>query len=111
MPLTGPVLDEIVKEAVEWYQENLLYLLKAMEERHPYGSVRLTPEEQLAKYLAMTEEDWSILFARLERRYRGLPNSRKLVEEEAAKYVKRMETLRSKISDVIPTFQGQGLGG
>ena len=112
MALTGPVFEEIVAEAVSWYQDNLLFLMRAMEEGgHPYGAVRLSPAEQVAKYLTMTEEDWSILFALLERRFQGLPNSRALIEDAATRYVKRMETLRSKVSDVIPSFQqGQPVG-
>jgi len=101
--LSGRQLDEVVEQAVAWYYESLDFLMKALEEGpHRYGSVRLTPAEQLADYLTMTEESWAALFARLETRYQGFPDSRKRVEEAAGKYVKRMETLKAELGDMVP---------
>ena len=103
MPVTGPVLDEVVKQAVVWYQTTIVKMMDAVEQDgYPYGSVKLSPAEQLSGYLSMTPEDWQVLFARLERRFRGLPDSRGLVEKEAARYVQRMETLKNKLGAVVP---------
>lgn len=98
MPVEGPLLDDLAKQAVEWYQKGVVQLMEALEsDGHPYGAVRKSPAEQLNEYLSLDNAGWANLFSKLERRFRGLPNSRDLVQREAARYVNRMETLRSKL--------------
>lgn len=107
MTLSGPKLDIVVKEATAWYYEMAEKLMKALEEdSHPYGTVRLSPAEQVAQYLELDQDGWQALLASLERRYRGFPNSSKLVEDAATRYVQRMETLRSQVAGVSPVMLG-----
>ena len=105
MTLTGTQLEEVAREAADWYYDSVETLVKALEEDFPYGNVKLTPAEQMQQYLAMTPEGWQVLFASLERRYRGMPNSSQKIEEAATRYVKRMETIRSQFGSVIPSSE------
>ncbi len=96
--ISGPELDKMADELAVWYTDTLLWLMEAMEEGgYPYGSVRLTPAEQLMRHMSMTPEDWQGMVASLERRYQGFPNQAKLVEQALTRYVKRMELFRSKV--------------
>lgn len=99
--LSGSDLDEVVTAVATWYRTTKLEMIRAFERDHPYGSVRLTPAEQLSAYLSMTPEDWQTKMDQLGRRFRGFPNKAKLVEEELTHYIARMETLRSKLTGVI----------
>ncbi len=105
MTLTGAQLEQVAREAAEWYYSSAETLMKALEEDFPFGSVKQTPAEQMQQYLAMTPVGWQELFASLERRYRGMPNSSQKIEEAATRYVKRMETIRSQFGSVMPSSE------
>ena len=101
MPLvTGPSLDQVVKEAREWYAAKRTWLIEQLSESYPYGAVPLTPMDQLARYSEMQLDpaSWRALVMMLEDRYRGLPDARQKVERDLQAYVRRMEALKAKVS-------------
>jgi len=91
MPIiTGPSLDELVKELTDWYVETREMLIKALEQGYPYGSVPLTPSEQVSNFMSMTPEDWQVLQDKLAERHRGKPNAQELVREDLEAFVAKM---------------------
>jgi hypothetical protein len=87
MPLvTGPELDKLKGELVEWYQATRKMLIEALEEGYPYGSHALSPGEQLQRFMDMTPEETQHMAVRLAERYRGLPNQNELVEADLKAY-------------------------
>lgn len=92
MPIiAGPELDEIQQELVDWYLDTEKWLIKALEEGgYPYGSVGLTPAQQLQKFAEMTPEEWRYMEGKLMERHRGQPNQRELVEADLKDYTSRM---------------------
>ncbi len=94
MPLiTGPSLDELAKELSAWYIKTREELLQALEEGYPYGSVPLTPREQVDKFMSMTPEDWEGLVAKLVDRHRGKPNAEALARKDLEDYVAKMNSM------------------
>lgn len=96
--LSGPKLEAIVTHAVSWYTTRRQTLIKAMEERYPYGSVRLTPTEQLTRFLEMSPDDWSQMIVALHERYRGLPDAYDRVDRDLQAYTNRMLRLKNRQS-------------
>lgn len=97
--LTGPDLDEMVKELTEWAVDTRAFLIEALEEGpYPYGSVKLTPAEQLTRYLAMTPVDWESMGQTRLRRYQGYPDAQDRANRDMSIYRERMERLRERIS-------------
>ena len=100
MILSGPELDEVVRQAKEWYLEMREYLLKQLEAGpYPYGNIRLSRAEQYSRYREMTPQDWSQLYVTLQNKYAGHPNSRELVGNEIMRYRQRMETVGRELAD------------
>jgi len=96
--VSGPELDKIAKEAKEWYLEMREYLIKALEgDDYPFGSVRLSLTEQVAKYDSMTPMDWSTMIENLYKRYKGRQGALKLVGDDIARYRGRMERLKARM--------------
>lgn len=94
MPLiTGPQLDEIVEELKEWYLKTAEELMQALEEGYPYGSIPMSPSQQVEKFLSMTQKDWQVLISRLAERHRGKPDVQELVQQELQDYIQRMTRL------------------
>lgn len=94
MPIiTGPRLDEMARQLREWYITTRDSLMKALEEGYPYGSVPLTPQEQVDRFMSMTPEDWQIMSAKLALRHRGKPNVQELVRKDIQDYITRMSRL------------------
>ncbi len=95
--LSADVLDRVVKNTVEWYLNNRNALIGAMEESgRPYGQTALSGREQLARFLNMTPEDWSILIENRMQRYRGQPNALALTGQDIGRFRKRMQTLAAQ---------------
>jgi len=91
MPIiTGPSLDELAKELSQWYIETREMLIQALEEDYPYGSVPLTPGEQVDRFMSMTPEDWEALTNKLTDRHRGKPKAQELVREDLEDFVDKM---------------------
>lgn len=91
--ITGPKLDELADQLKVWYLETREGLIQALEEGYPYGSVPMSPQEQVNRFLSMTKEDWQVLISRLSERHRGKPNIQNLVREELQDYIQRMTRL------------------
>ena len=91
MPLiTGPTLDELAKELTAWYIETREFLIQALSEGYPYGSVPLTPTEQVEKFMSMTPEDFKELTAKLLDRHRGKPNAEALARQDLEEFTAKM---------------------
>ncbi len=87
-------LEKIKNDVIEWYFKSRDMLIKDMEaDGFPYGSVKLTPMEQLIHYRGLTAEDWQVMVEQLYDRYRGLPDASSKVAEQLDRYKGRMETL------------------
>ena len=95
--ISGPYFDSIVKEVKEWYFETKERLIKALTEDYPYGSVKLTPEQQLENFRAMSQQDWEALSAKLSLRYKGRPNEDALVQEELTSFMTQMAGLQARM--------------
>ncbi len=94
MPLiTGPELDSIVEELQAWYLKTAEELMQALEEGYPYGSIPMSPSQQVEQFLSMTQEDWEVLTSRLGERHRGKPDVQEIVQKELQDYIQRMTTL------------------
>lgn len=102
-PISGPYLEGLVEEVSQWYMEMVEFLVAALTEDHPYGSVSLTSEEQLTNFLAMKQEDWESLGAKLALRYRGHPDADERVQNELADFLTYMTALHQRL--------GGGYGG
>lgn len=91
--ITGPSLDELVKELSAWYIKTREELIQALEEGYPYGSIPLTPSQQIDKFMSMTEEDLEGLVAQLVDRHRGKPNAEALARKDLEDYVAKMNRM------------------
>lgn len=95
--VSGPYFDSIKKEVVDWYLETKERLIKVLTEDYPYGSVKLTPEEQLENFLAMNQQDWEALSAKLSLRHRGHPDADARVQADLAKFISYMDGLHRRL--------------
>lgn len=78
----------------EWYIETREWLIEALTEGgYPYGSVRLTPAEQLTRYRGMTAQGRSDLFETFLERYRGHPDALRRAQETIERYDLKMAAL------------------
>ena len=94
MPIiTGPSLDEIAKESAAWYIKTREELVQALSEGYPYGSIPLTPREQVDKFMSMAPEDWEGLVAKLVDRHRGKPDAEALARKDLEDYVDKMNRM------------------
>ncbi len=94
MPLiTGPTLDELAKELTTWYIKTREFLIKALEEGYPYGSVPLTPREQVEKFMSMSPEDWQDMTAQLIDRHRGKPDAEALARKDLEEFSDKMNNM------------------
>lgn len=85
--LSGPSLQEKADKLRDWYISYRQTLIGQLEQEYPYGSVRLTPADQLVRFTEVQPEDFEALIARLNDKYRGLPNATTLVNQDLAKWV------------------------
>ena len=91
--ITGPKLDEMSEQLVDWYLKTRDELVDAMEQGYPYGNVPLNPQEQVERFTSMTSEDWQVMATRLAERYRGRPDAQELARADIQLYVTRMAKL------------------
>ncbi len=93
-------LEKITSNVSAWYVDKRQMLIKSLEaDGFPYGSVELSPAEQLIRFKSMTAEDWQALTEKLYDRFRGLPNASAKVSEELAEYKGKMEALEQQRPD------------
>lgn len=88
--LSGDKLDEAVELTVQWYNRTRQRLIEELSKGHPYGTIRIPPEEQYTQFIQMQPEDWTALIGRLNQRYRGLPDAQVRVNKDLAEYTRRM---------------------
>ena len=94
MPLiTGPTLDELAKELTDWYIRTREELIQALEEGYPYGSIPLTPREQVERFMSMTHEDWQGLVGKLVDRHRGKPDAEALARKDLEDFTAKMNRM------------------
>ena len=94
MPLiSGPTLDELAKELTAWYIATREELIVALEEGYPYGSVPLTPREQVDRFMSMTTEDWEALTNKLVDRHRGKPDAEALARKDLEDFTAKMNRM------------------
>ena len=91
-------IEDIVKEAADWYAETRLWLLEHLEaDGYPYGSTIKPESQQLLEFLNMTPADWAALFNQFKERYRGLPDAYGRAVSDIDSYRNAMEKLQQKI--------------
>ena len=94
MPIiTGPSLDELAKDLTAWYIKTRETLIQALSEGYPYGSVPLTPSQQIDRFMSMTPEDWEVLTNKLADRHRGKPKAEELVRKDLEDFVNKMNRM------------------
>lgn len=91
--ITGPELDKAKDELVSWYLRTRESLIKALEEGYPYGSHKLSPQEQIRRYVESPQESIRAMRQKLEERHRGKPNQHELVNEGVSEYEAHMNLL------------------
>jgi len=91
--ITGPKLDQVVEVVRQWYLTTRAKLIAALEEGYPYGSVPITPQQQVERFLSMTPEDLQVLMAKLVERHRGEPNAQKLARQDLEDYLSKMNRM------------------
>jgi hypothetical protein len=96
MSLSGPRLDEMKRQLVDWWLATRRRLIDRLEEGYPYGSIELTPQEQIENFVSMKPDDWTRLVARLMERFKGEPNQGELVRQELRKYQEKMYSLMGR---------------
>ena len=114
--ISGPKLDQLVKDSREWYNRMRERLIADMErDGYAYGNVKLTEEEQLFKYLGMTPRDHADMLERLLQKYRGQPDALRRAGQDLQRYRQRMEGLRAKYDEqrgqpIRSTMEGMAEG-
>jgi len=91
--ITGPRLDEMSEQLVDWYLKTRDELVSVMEQGYPYGTVPLSPQEQVERFTSMTSEDWQVMATRLAERYRGRPDAQERARADIQLYITRMAKL------------------
>lgn len=100
MPLlSGPILDKLKEELTEWYATRRQQLIAAMEEDHPYGTIKISVDEQYQNFMDSTPDDLASMVAQLRNKYRGLPNASQLVSRDMATYFRSMMRQRQKLEE------------
>jgi hypothetical protein len=103
--LSATRLEKIKKDVVDWYFEKRQMLIKHLEaDGYPYGSVKLTPVEQLIRYKNLTAEDWQVIIERLYDRFRGLPDASTRVSRELESYRGQMDRLDREFTGAQQPF-------
>ena len=91
--ITGPKLDQVAEAVRQWYLTTRAKLIEVLEEGYPYGSVPVTPRQQVERFISMTPEDWQNLQTRLVERHRGEPNAQELAQEDLRDYISKMNRM------------------
>jgi len=96
--LSGPYFDSLVKELVEWWLDAKEFLIEALTQDYPFGSVKLTSEQQLENFLRMDQTALEAMSARLSLRHQGHPDADKRVQKDLADFFSHMQALRGRLS-------------
>lgn len=95
---SGPYFDSLAQEIVEWWGVEKEFLIDALTEGYPYGSVPLTPEQQLENFLSMDQTAFEAMSARLSLRHLGHPDADKRVQKDLAEFFAHMQGLSGRLS-------------
>ena len=95
--VSGPELDKIRDELVEWYNTTRQWLIGELTNDYPYGTIKVSPEEQYSKYLSMLPEDFLRMRAALMNVHRGSPNALDKVDQDILRYRNRMESIGRRL--------------
>ena len=93
MIVTGPKLDQVAEVLRQWYLTTRAKLIEVLEEGYPYGSVPVTPRQQVERFLSMTNEDMQALMTKLVERHRGEPNAQELARKDLEDYITKMNRM------------------
>lgn len=96
--LSGPYFDSLVKELVGWWLEGKEFLIDALTEGYPFGSVPLTTEQQLENFLRMDQTALEAMSARLSLRHLGHPDADQRVQNDLADFFTHMQGLSGRLS-------------
>lgn len=96
--LSGPYFDSLVKELVQWWLDTKEFLIEALTEDYPFGSVKLTSEQQLENFLTMDQTALEAMSARLSLRHRGHPDADERVQKDLADFFTHMQSLSGRLS-------------
>jgi SMC interacting uncharacterized protein involved in chromosome segregation len=104
--LSGPALEEMKDELVEWMAETRLWLIEQLTEIYPYGAVKLSPFEQVIRWREMQGNPpaWEAMIRNFEEKYKGMPNKRARVQKDIDKFVSRMQLLEANIAQPPEEF-------
>lgn len=91
--ISGPKLDQQVKDLHEWYALTRQKLMKSLSTPRAYNTHKLSPSEQVMRFISMTPQDYSALITKLNDKYRGLPNAYDLVNRDLSVFMRRMVVL------------------
>lgn len=97
--LSGPYFDSLVEELVQWFLDTKEFLIEALTEGgYPFGSVKLTPEQQLENFLRMDQTALEAMSARLSLRHQGHPDADARVQKDLADFFTHMQGLSGRLS-------------
>lgn len=85
--VSGPTLQKKVDKLKLWYAERRQFLMNRLSMEYPYGTVKLSPADQLVRFQEVQPQDFEALIAKLNDKYRGLPNATTLVNTDLANWV------------------------
>ena len=90
--LSGKYLEDLEEQLVSWASEYMLEMEKALTEVYPYGSVPLSPDDQIGRFIEMQGPDYQMLVAKLNEKYRGFPDAYDRVNKDLASFLSDMIT-------------------
>lgn len=100
--LSGPKLNKFTRDLAKWAAQRRQFYINALSQGGPYGTTKLTPQEQIQRFVQSTPQDYEAMIVKLNEKYRGLPNAQDLVNKDMANYIRRMIVLllnRGQLSD------------
>lgn len=100
--VSGPYLNKLVEDLSTWAAQERQVYIKALTQGGPYGSQKLSPDEQIQRFVQSKPQDYEAMIVKLNEKYRGLPNAQDLVNKDLANYFRRMVVLllsRGQLSD------------
>ena len=96
--LSGPYFDSMVEELVEWWLDTKEFLIEALTDVYPPGSVPLTAEQQLENFLNMDQTALEAMSAQLSIRHLGHPDADARVQKDLAEFFAHMQGLSGRLS-------------
>lgn len=98
---SGPELEKIKTELIEWYLLTKRELIELMEESQPYGSIKLDPQDQLRRAISMTPEEWQLELGRIKLRHRGEPDAEERVAKDVQDFLTHIKGIAQRYPSVL----------